>query len=394
MPSATPRTSSTTRPPRTSAPPKARAIPIGDVPPPEDPPPLLSVPAAAATVPSRLGPAYVGSAGSVGGSIAESVGLGLVPLDLLGLGDTLGDGLPDGSGWSIRKKVPTIPPPSGTAVTLWSPGWRSSGGGLNDDVAMQLMSVAFFTAWPSQLTVWAIRLRIWAVRLCCGYCTVITVLGGPAWGSTETWPDGRGPAWAGVASMAVAKLPTNATRPAVSARRTRIRQTPQAGPTGGRSAPAMVLGTRRSEQARRLGGPDPAQSGARVPPAHRSARRSRSSRATSAHSGSPAGAPGSRSMTSRSGPGAPTFHWGTCSSSAARLASQTIVGRSSATTKSSVSRSFVEPGTGSVSMRTQAGTPSGAFFSKKLLPATPLGYRFRVNARSSMCGRSTGDTRV
>ena len=54
----------------------------------------------------------------------------------------------------------------------------------------------------------------------------------------------------------------------------------------------------------------------------------------------------------------------------------------------------VEPGTGSVSMRTQAGTPSGAFFSKKLLPATPLGYRIRVNARSSMCGRSTGDTRV
>src|SRR5437763_367690 len=263
-----------TTPPRTSAPPKARAIPIGDVPPPEDPPPLLSVPAAAATVPSTLGPAYVGSAGSVGGSIAESVGLGLVPLDLLGLGDTLGDGLPDGSGWSIRKNVSTVSPPSGTAVTLWIPGLRSSEGGLNDDVAMQLMSVAFFTAWPSQLNVTAIRLQIWAVRLFCWYCTVITVLGGPAWGSTETWPDGRGPAWAGVASMAVAKLPTNATRPAVSARRTRIRQTPQAGPTGGRSAPAMVLGTRRSEQARRLGGPDPAQSGTRGPPAHRSARRS------------------------------------------------------------------------------------------------------------------------
>src|SRR2546423_6710699 len=143
-----------TTPPRTSAPPKARAIPIGDVPPPEDPPPLLSVPAAAATVPSRLGPAYVGSAGSVAGSIAESVGVGLVPLDLLGLGDTLGDGLPDGSGFSITKTLPPrMRPLSSVALTLCGPGLRSSLGGLNVASATQLSSLFAPTWWPSHLKI-------------------------------------------------------------------------------------------------------------------------------------------------------------------------------------------------------------------------------------------------
>ncbi len=61
--------------------------------------------------------------------------------------------------------------------------------------------------------------------------------------------------------------------------------------------------------------------------------RSRTSSATSQHSGRPAGSPGSRSMTSRFGlrgcPLRPTVHWWTCSSSAARLTSQVSVARSS-----------------------------------------------------------------
>ena len=57
----------------------------------------------------------------------------------------------------------------------------------------------------------------------------------------------------------------------------------------------------------------------------------------------------------------------------ARLATQTSVASSSTTTKSMVSRALVEPGTGSVSRRTQSGVPPGAFFSKKCAPSTPFG---------------------
>ena len=68
-------------------------------------------------------------------------------------------------------------------------------------------------------------------------------------------------------------------------------------------------------------------------PGPRSASASRTSSATWQHSCSPAGSPGSRSMTSRSAlrgrPLRPTVHWCTCSSSAARLTSQVSVARSS-----------------------------------------------------------------
>jgi hypothetical protein len=55
------------------------------------------------------------------------------------------------------------------------------------------------------------------------------------------------------------------------------------------------------------------------------------------------------------------------------LASQTRVARPSTTTKSTVSRLIVDPGTGSVARRTQLGVPPGLFFSKKCAPSTPFG---------------------
>jgi len=73
------------------------------------------------------------------------------------------------------------------------------------------------------------------------------------------------------------------------------------------------------------------------------------------------------------GPRAHPRHCGTCSSSAARLASHTRVASSSTTTWSIVSRFFVEPGTGSVTVRTHDGVPRVAFFSKKNAPSTPFG---------------------
>jgi hypothetical protein len=124
-----------------------------------------------------------------------------------------------------------------------------------------------------------------------------------------------------------------------------------------------------------------------------SASRSRMSTATPQHSLRPAGAPGSRSTTIRSG-SHPIRHCGVCSSSAARFATQTSVANSSTTTKSMVSRDFVEPGTGRRARRTQSGVPPGAFFSKKCAPSTPFGYRIRVSARSFRCGSSTGASRV
>ena len=102
------------------------------------------------------------------------------------------------------------------------------------------------------------------------------------------------------------------------------------------------------------------------------ASRSRISTATAQHSCSPAGAPGSRSTTSRSG-SAPIRHCGVCSSSAARLASQTSVARSSTTTKSIVSRALVDPGTGSVSRRTQAGVPPGCVLLEEVRAVDAVG---------------------
>ena len=130
----------------------------------------------------------------------------------------------------------------------------------------------------------------------------------------------------------------------------------------------------------------------------RSASASRTSSATRAHSWSPAGSPGSRSITSRSGwrgvPSASTVHWWTCSSSAARLASQVSVARSSQIGKRRVPSPLPvrEPVVGTSAVRTHDGVPAGAFFSKKLAPSTPCGQRMRVTARSRRCGSSTGAT--
>ncbi|MCQ0019450.1 hypothetical protein LUX39_41445 [Actinomadura madurae] len=93
-------------------------------------------------------------------------------------------------------------------------------------------------------------------------------------------------------------------------------------------------------------------------------------------------------------PRGPTFHCGTCSSSAARFAHHTSVGRSSTTTKSSVSRPVELPGVGIVAVRTQSGVWEGAFFSKNLPPSTPSGHRIRVAARSFRCGSIAGATRT
>ena len=89
-----------------------------------------------------------------------------------------------------------------------------------------------------------------------------------------------------------------------------------------------------------------------------------------------------------------TVHWWTCSSSAARLASQVSVARSSQIGKRRVPSPFPvrEPVVDTVAVRTQDGVPDGAFFSKKLDPSTPCGQRIRVTARSLRCGSITGDT--
>ena len=55
-----------------------------------------------------------------------------------------------------------------------------------------------------------------------------------------------------------------------------------------------------------------------------------------------------------------------------------------------MSRFIVEPGTGTVTVRTHDGVLTGAFFSKKLMSATPCGQRIRVTARSARCGSITG----
>ncbi len=110
------------------------------------------------------------------------------------------------------------------------------------------------------------------------------------------------------------------------------------------------------------------------------------------HSANPAGGPGSRSTTSRSGslavPRCPSpsglgraVHCGTWISSAARFAAQTSVARSSINGYRIVSRSLDDPGTGSLTRRTQAGVPFGRFFSKNGCDATPSGHRLRVAGR-------------
>ncbi len=53
-----------------------------------------------------------------------------------------------------------------------------------------------------------------------------------------------------------------------------------------------------------------------------------------------------------------------------------------------------DPVVGTFAVRTHDGVPAGAFFSKKLLSATPCGQRIRVTARSFRCGSSTGAIRA
>ena len=87
-------------------------------------------------------------------------------------------------------------------------------------------------------------------------------------------------------------------------------------------------------------------------------------------------------------------HWWTCSSRAARLASQVRVARSSQIGKRIVPSPLParEPVVGTSCVRTHDGVPDGAFFSKKLDPSTPCGQRIRVTARSARCGSRTGET--
>ena len=129
-----------------------------------------------------------------------------------------------------------------------------------------------------------------------------------------------------------------------------------------------------------------------MPSGRRAASSSRSARAMLQQSMMSAGAPGSRSNTTRSGscgpPRGPTFHCGTCSSRAARLASQTRVGRSSATTYSTPS----SPCSSIITVRTQSGVPRGMFFSKKGWLAVPSGHRLRVSRRSVRWGRIASAT--
>ncbi len=92
---------------------------------------------------------------------------------------------------------------------------------------------------------------------------------------------------------------------------------------------------------------------------------------------SPAGGPGSRSTTSRSGwrrpPRGPTVHCGVCSSSAPWLAAQTSDATSSSTGRSSIVPSSSVPGeAGSTWCRTHDGAPRGRFFSKNFSPGDAL----------------------
>jgi len=87
----------------------------------------------------------------------------------------------------------------------------------------------------------------------------------------------------------------------------------------------------------------------------------RSSSATAQQSAMPAGGPGSRSKTSRSGtPGCGSRHIGVWISRSARLAAQISVGRSPIVTCRIVSRRRPEPGTRTVG--TQSGRWAGASF--------------------------------
>ena len=80
----------------------------------------------------------------------------------------------------------------------------------------------------------------------------------------------------------------------------------------------------------------------------------------------------------------PTVHCCTCSSSAARLASQVRVARSSTTGKTRTSPFFeAGPRAGRRHLRRahpRRRAPGGMFFSKKLCFSTPLGQRIRVTA--------------
>ena len=108
--------------------------------------------------------------------------------------------------------------------------------------------------------------------------------------------------------------------------------------------------------------------------------------ATRQHSTIVAGGPGSRSKTIIVGVSSASARCScVCSSSAARLASQTSVGRSLQTQNSTI---FFDSGTGAIA--TQSGRCEGHCFSKKLLSSTPLGKRTRVSGRRSRCGRIAG----
>ena len=121
--------------------------------------------------------------------------------------------------------------------------------------------------------------------------------------------------------------------------------------------------------------------------------------ATCAHSTTPAGGPGSRSSTSRSGScGAPslsTCHCGTCTSSAARLADQT---RSGTVVEQHHVQRLAAAGaaraSGTVTARTQSGACRALFFSKNACPSTPSGQRVKVTGRPARCGSSTGAIRT
>ncbi len=121
--------------------------------------------------------------------------------------------------------------------------------------------------------------------------------------------------------------------------------------------------------------------------------RSRTSRATSAHSTRLMPSPGSRSNTMRSGlegsPCASKRHCGTCNSSAACCASHTSVARSPAIGYDlSPSEWWMTP------RRTHSGACSARFFSKKAgsgasAVPTPCTQRFRVTGRPATSGTMT-----
>ena len=61
---------------------------------------------------------------------------------------------------------------------------------------------------------------------------------------------------------------------------------------------------------------------------------------------------------------------------------------------SSVSRPLVDPGEGTVTVRTQGGECRALFFSKNACPSTPSGQRVKVAGRCATCGSSTGAIRT